>query len=101
MLAASPKQWQEKIHKLIPAIYLTNPMLASLRNELHEEVNVDYEFSLRKAIGNSVTFLFLPMSLCFLLFMKTFPICNLKIFIKIYRYYLQKTKTYEKLIFLV
>lgn len=50
MLAASPKQWQEKIHKLIPAMYLTNPMLANLRNELHEEVNVDYEFSLRKAI---------------------------------------------------
>ena len=51
MLAASPKEWQEKIHQLIPAKYLTSSMLSNLRNELREEVNTDYEFSLRKAIG--------------------------------------------------
>lgn len=46
------------IKQHIPSRLLTNPDYESLRVELSEEISEDYQFSMRKSIGNNYNVFF-------------------------------------------
>ena len=58
MLAQQPNEVMLRMKDLIPAPLLQNPKLASLTARLEHEVDADYEFSLRKAIGKNEASMF-------------------------------------------
>ena len=51
MLAQQPREVVARMKDLIPSSLIHNPKLGPLTVTLEEEVDMDYEFSLRKAIG--------------------------------------------------
>ena len=59
MIVPRPEDQWEQIEKLIPDALLASQHLASLNEELHEEVDVDYQLAIRTAIGSPVYFMFL------------------------------------------
>ena len=54
MIVPRPEDQWEQIESLIPEALLTSQYLASLNEELHEEVDEDYQLAIRTAIGREV-----------------------------------------------
>lgn len=52
MLAAPPTSQMHNISALVPPPYFTSNELAPMVYELSDEITNDYEYSLRKSIGN-------------------------------------------------
>ena len=51
MLAVQPPEVMARMKDLVPDYLVDNPKLSEMLGNLEEEVDADYEFSLRKCIG--------------------------------------------------